>query len=141
MNFTKFCIGLFSFLTLCFHNLYGQRQSWYFPDYKHYFRPDSSCNQNVIKSIQSRQYLKIKVYDDCRHVEISCYRSKDSTLKEKGLYYNTGETAMQKGVANQAGTDSIRIVEKSFLVFKRLGVWKYYNRAGRVIKTVKYKEP
>lgn len=121
--------------------LYGQRMSWYFPEYKHYLRPDNDCNEKSVVSIWGWQYLKIKVKDSCRLVEISCYRSKDSTLKEKGLYYNTSDTITQNAIVGQAGTDSVRTTKSRQIVFKRTGTWRFYNKAGRIIKTVKYKKP
>ena len=137
-------VRIFIFLTLFItfeKSVYSQRLSWYFPEYKHYLRADNECNQKSVVTIWGWQYLKIKVYDSCRLVEISCYRSKDSTLKEKGLYYNTNDTIIQNAIVSQAGTDSVRITKSQQIIFNRTGTWKFYNRSGHVIKTVKYKKP
>ena len=126
---------------VCSNSLYSQRLSWHFPEYEFYLRPNGNCNRIIKQSIWGWQYLKVKVYDSCRHVEISCYRSKDSTLKEKGVYYMTSDTLFQNATVRQAGTDSTRTEKTQHIVFKRVGIWKFYNKAGRVIKTVKYGKP
>lgn len=127
-------------LLFCCNSVYGQKTPWYFPEYKHYVRPDSSCNQSVTVSIWGWQYLKIKVYDSCRLVEVSCYRSRDSTLKEKGNYYNSGNIVTKKGTTRDVSFDKEKTVEKDFIVFNRVGTWKFYNRNGRVVKSVQYKK-
>lgn len=136
----KYCLLVFAFFTCCF-KLYSQDLSWYFPEYEHYLKPDKNCNQNSVASIWGWQYLKIKVKDSCRTVEVSCYRSKDSTLKDRGIYINTRDTVAQKSVVSQAGADSIRIVHSQKVVFRRTGTWKFYDNRGRILKTIKYKKP
>lgn len=134
------CTFVLVFVALFSTNLYSQRISWYFPEYKFNFRPDSSCNQKAGRSIQSWQYLKVRVYDSCRYVEISCYNSKDSSLKERGLYYNTNKIVEYNSRGRQAGSDSSFVTKRQHIVFKRVGTWKFYNKAGRVIKTTNYKK-
>lgn len=121
--------------------LYSQRVSWFFSEYKYYMKPDNECFQESVVSIWGWRYLRIKVFDNCRRVEISCYRGKDSTLKEKGVYYMTRDTVLQNATIRQAGTDSSRTEKTVHIIFKRVGTWKFYNKAGRIVKTVKYKEP
>ena len=139
MKFIKH-YGLFIILLACSNNLCSQRVSWYFPEYKFYLRPTGNCNRTIRQSIWGSQFLKIKVYDSCRRVEISCYRSKDSTLKERGVYYTTGDTVLQNATVRQAGTDSARTEQTQHIIFGRIGTWKFYSKAGRVIRTVNYKK-
>lgn len=134
----KSCL-LFVFAAFISINLYSQRSSWYFPEYKFTFRPDSTCSQQAVSSIQSWQYLKVRVYDRCRYVEVSCYNSKDSTLKEKGLYYNSSKIVEYNARGSHAGTDSAWTARKQHIIFRRVGTWKFYNRGGGIIKTIKYK--
>jgi len=141
LNLSEFRCVFSLFLILFSTNASSQRSSWYFPEYKHYFRPDTTCYQTIVESIWGWQYLKISVFDNCRYVEISCYRSKDSTLKQKGLYYNTNTVITHPVTVRQAGTDSVRTEESTQTLFKRTGVWKFYNTAGHLIKTIKYKKP
>lgn len=139
MKFIRYCV-LFIIVMVCSNNLYSQRVSWHFPEYEFYLKPNGNCNRTIKQSIWGSQYLKIKVYDNCRRVEISCYRSKDSTLKEKGVYYMTNDTLLQNATVRQAGTDSTRTEKTQHIIFKRVGTWKFYNKAGRLIKTVNYKK-
>lgn len=126
-------------LSMALNKVDSQIVSWYFPEYKHYFRPNGDCNGTSIKSIWGEQYLKFRVYDSCRHVEISCYSRKDSALKERGIYYATKNIISSNSVVRQAGADSSRLQKIQYVVFNRVGIWRVYNKAGRVIRTIKYK--
>lgn len=117
----------------------SQSTSFFFPDYKLYFRSNNTCNQKAVRSIQSWQYLKIKVYDSCKFVEVSCYRSKDSTLKEKGLYHNTGKVLEQNARGMHAGSEGSWVAVHKHIVFKRTGIWKFYDKKGKLIQTKIYK--
>jgi antitoxin component YwqK of YwqJK toxin-antitoxin module len=122
-----------------FGNLYGQKTSFFFPDYKFYFKSDGTCNEKATRSIYDYQYLRFNIYDSCKLIEMSCYRSKDSTLKEKGMYCNTNEIITQNARVTDASFDKSRVVQKQFIVFRRTGVWKFYDKKGKVIKTKTYK--
>lgn len=139
MKIIQYCV-LFAIVTVFSTSVYSQKISWYFPEYKHYLRPNGNCNRTIKQSIWGWQYLKIKVYDSCHKVEVSCYRSKDSTLKEKGIYYMSRDTIFQNATVRQAGIDSTRTEKTQNIVFKRVGTWKFYNKTGRIIKTVNYKK-
>ena len=117
---------------------HSQIQLWYFQDYKSYFRADS-CSQNAVISIWGSQYLRIKITDSCKYVEVSCYSSKDSSLKEKGLYYNTNFLKQFNTQRRQAGTDTSFVAKRKRIILKRTGAWNFYNKAGKIVKTIKYR--
>ncbi len=126
---------------ILFSSTYAQRTSWYFPEYKFSFRPSGSCDQTIVRSIQNWQYLRIRTYDSCKYIEVSCYRSKDSTLKERGLYYNTNDVYQYSSRGRTAGTDSVFVASREHVIYKRVGRWEYYDRRSKVIKVINYKKP
>lgn len=129
---------LFLIVMIFTSSLYSQRLSWYFPEYKYYLRATGNCDRTIKQSIWGWQYLEIKIYDECRQGEVSCYRSKDSTLKEKGNYYVTADTLSIKGTKRNAGTDSVTKQRTQHIIFKRVGTWRVYDKTGKVIKAIEY---
>ncbi|HQW44897.1 MAG TPA: hypothetical protein PLX74_12005 [Chitinophagaceae bacterium] len=110
----------------------------YFPEYKHYIIIVDSDSLISKKSIWGYQYLSIKLYDSCKYAEVKCYRSKDSTLKESGLYYNNNFKMASNFKTYGAGSNKEYKSTKDVVRFKRIGPWKYYNKNGSLIKTVNF---
>jgi antitoxin component YwqK of YwqJK toxin-antitoxin module len=115
----------------------NKRVSYYFPEYKFYFTPDS-CTEEKILTISGYRYLKIHMLKNCKEVEVSCYRSKDKTLIEMGIYTNTDTLEMKKAIYRDLDTKQEVVTTNEHYKLRRIGVWKFYDNGGKVIKQLNY---
>ncbi len=83
------------------------------------------------------EYLTYRFLDSFDLIEIAYYY-KDSSLKEFGYYKSTSDTLVKSARAEQAGTDSSEIVQRTLIRYERIGTWLFFDRTRKLTKTIFY---
>lgn len=131
----KTTLGLLFCTTLVFNS---ERVSYFFPEYKFYFTPDS-CTEQKVLTIGGYKLLNLRMMKDCNEIELKCVRSKDSTLIESGIYQKTDSVNISRSVYRDIDTQEEHIVIRKKYILRRAGIWKFYNREGKILREVNYK--
>lgn len=115
----------------------GGKPTYYFPEYKFYYTPDS-CTEETCQTINGFRYLRIKFSSNCKEVEVGCYRDGDSTLIEQGRYRNNYALESHKTIARSVSGSKSKVGKARYYKLKRMGTWDFFDSTGRVINSIKY---
>ena len=115
----------------------NERILYFFPEYKSTFLPDS-CTEEKIQIIGGYRYLKIRMLNNCKEIEVKCYNSNNRRLIEWGHYINTDSVITKKAFYRDVSTGEIEATTTKHYKLCRIGVWKFYDKSGKVIKLLNY---
>jgi len=97
-------LSILFFLCIGIAKVPPKKHSYFFPEYKFYYTPDS-CTEETSQTINAFRYLQIRFMENCKEIEVKCYRDFDSTLLESGFYKNDGLLESQKVISRNVSAD------------------------------------